>query len=53
MSATEPLVKISNLEIDGIADETRIRIINNVNPSIELTTITQLTRQRINPRLKS
>ena len=34
MSATEPLVKISNLEIDGIADETRIRIINNV--SLEL-----------------
>ena len=34
MSATEPLVKISNLEIDGIADETRTRIINNV--SLEL-----------------
>ncbi|MGB1710835.1 MAG: ABC transporter ATP-binding protein [Candidatus Puniceispirillaceae bacterium] len=34
MSATEPLVKISSLEIDGIADETRIRIINNV--SLEL-----------------
>jgi peptide/nickel transport system ATP-binding protein len=31
MSATEPLVKISNLEIDGIADETRTRIINNVS----------------------
>ncbi|MEC8366825.1 MAG: ATP-binding cassette domain-containing protein, partial [Pseudomonadota bacterium] len=31
MSATEPLVKISDLEIDGIADETRIRIINNVS----------------------
>ena len=34
MSTTEPLVKISNLEIDGIADETRTRIINNV--SLEL-----------------
>ena len=34
MSATEPLVKISSLEIDGIADETRTRIINNV--SLEL-----------------
>ena len=34
MSATEPLVTISNLEIDGIADETRTRIINNV--SLEL-----------------
>tara|TARA_B100000683_G_scaffold224257_1_gene222448 strand:- start:427 stop:2082 length:1656 start_codon:yes stop_codon:yes gene_type:complete len=34
MSPTEPLVKISNLEIDGIADETRTRIINNV--SLEL-----------------
>ena len=34
MSATEPLVKISDLEIDGIADETRTRIINNV--SLEL-----------------
>ena len=34
MSATEPLVTISNLEIDGIADETRNRIINNV--SLEL-----------------
>ena len=34
MSATQPLVKISNLEIDGIADETRTRIINNV--SLEL-----------------
>ena len=34
MSATEPLVKISGLEIDGIADETRTRIINNV--SLEL-----------------
>ena len=34
MSAIEPLVKISNLEIDGIADETRTRIINNV--SLEL-----------------
>ena len=31
MSATEPLVKISNLEIDGIADETRTRIIKNVS----------------------
>ncbi len=31
MSATEPLVKISNLKIDGIADETRTRIINNVS----------------------
>ena len=31
MSTTEPLVKISNLEIDGIADETRTRIINNVS----------------------
>ena len=35
MSTTEPLVKISNLEIDGIADETRTRIINNV--SLELS----------------
>ena len=34
MSATEPLVTISNLEIDGIADETRNRIINNI--SLEL-----------------
>ena len=34
MSTIEPLVKISNLEIDGIADETRTRIINNV--SLEL-----------------
>ena len=34
MSTTELLVKISNLEIDGIADETRTRIINNV--SLEL-----------------
>ena len=34
MSTTEPLVKIGNLEIDGIADETRTRIINNV--SLEL-----------------
>ena len=34
MFTTEPLVKISNLEIDGIADETRTRIINNV--SLEL-----------------
>ena len=34
MSTTEPLVKISNLGIDGIADETRTRIINNV--SLEL-----------------
>ena len=34
MSTTEPLVKISNLEIDGIADEARTRIINNV--SLEL-----------------
>ena len=34
MSASEPLVKISNLAIDGIADETRTRIINNV--SLEL-----------------
>ena len=31
MSTTEPLVKISNLEIDGIADETHT-IINNVSP---------------------
>jgi peptide/nickel transport system ATP-binding protein len=30
MSATEPLVRIRNLEIDGISDETRTRIINNV-----------------------
>ena len=34
MSASEPLVKISNLAIDGIADETRTRIINDV--SLEL-----------------
>ena len=34
MSTTEPLVKISNLEIDGIADETRTHIIKNV--SLEL-----------------
>jgi len=31
MSASEPLVKISNLAIDGIADETRTRIINDVS----------------------
>ncbi len=30
MSATEPLVRIRNLKIDGISDETRTRIINNV-----------------------
>ena len=34
MSTTEPLVKISSLEIDGIADETRTHIIKNV--SLEL-----------------
>ena len=34
MSATDPLVRISNLAIDGISDETRTRIINDV--SLEL-----------------
>ena len=34
MPTTEPLVRIRNLEIDGISDETRKRIINNV--SLEL-----------------
>ena len=34
MSAPDPLVKISNLAIDGISDETRTRIINGV--SLEL-----------------
>ena len=31
MSASEPLVKIRNLEIEGIADETRVPIINKVD----------------------
>jgi peptide/nickel transport system ATP-binding protein len=31
MSTSEPLVRIRNLEIDGIADERRTRIINNVS----------------------
>jgi len=31
MSASEPLVKIRNLEIEGVTDETRVRIINNID----------------------
>ena len=31
MSALEPLVKIRNLEIEGVSDETRVRIINKVD----------------------
>ena len=31
MSASEPLVKIRNLQIEGLTDETRVRIINNVD----------------------
>ncbi|MGC6452556.1 MAG: ABC transporter ATP-binding protein [Candidatus Puniceispirillaceae bacterium] len=31
MSASKPLVKIRNLEIEGVTDETRVRIINKVD----------------------
>jgi len=31
MSASEPLVKIRDLQIEGVADETRVRIINSVD----------------------